>query len=520
MNKKLVGFVFFAAVQFCFEATAQSIIFTIDLKRKAQTIENIGASGAWYSEVVGKNWSAEKKERMAELLFSKSFDSSGNPMGIGLSAWRFNIGGGTFEQGDNSGIRNQLRRVESFLSPDGSYNWNKQQGYVWFTKKAAAYGVKDLIAFSNTAPVQFNKNGLGFKTEKDFITNLRDDKYSDYAVFLATVLKHFDAEGIHFNYISPVNEPQWDWSAKFGSMNQEGSPWHNKDIYKIAVTLDSALAAHQLGTKILVTEAGDLTYLYSRNNHASKQLQQFYAKDSKFYLGNLSHLHKVIEGHSYFTDHGDSMIINVRKKLNDTTTKYNVPFWQSEYSMLGDGYKEGSKERRSTIDCALFLAKMIHYDFTVANATAWHFWNAWEPGRADAETRYNLIALRNITDPRNADYTITKNLWALGHYSRFVQPGMQRIITERNDGSSLMQQAQDVMLSAFANESKLTLVIINYTTAATTIDLKIPGVKNIKQAKRYNTSAEKGEDMRPSLIESINKIDLLPRSLTTLVIDL
>jgi hypothetical protein len=76
------------------------------------------------------------------------------------------------------------------------------------------------------------------------------------------------------------------------------------------------------------------------------------------------------------------------------------------------------------------------------------------------------------------------------------------------------------MLSAFANESKLTVVIINYTSSATTIELKIPGVKKAKQLKRYNTSAERGDDMKPSSIESINKVDLLPRSITTLVIDL
>lgn len=517
MRGTLLTLLFF--VCYCF-AAAQTVTFTIDLKRKAQTIENIGASGAWYSEPVGKYWPAEKKERMAELLFSKSFDAAGNPLGIGLSAWRFNIGGGTFEQGDSSGIRNQLRRVESFLLPDGSYDWNKQQGYLWFTKKAAAYGVKDLIAFSNTPPVQYTKNGLGFRTQKDFVTNLRDDQYSAYAVFLATVLKHFDSVGIHFNYISPVNEPQWDWSAKFGQMNQEGSPWHNKDIHKIAVQLDSALTAQQLTTKILITEAGDLTYLYGRNNHASKQLQEFYAKNSKLYLGNLQHLYKVIEGHSYFTDHGDEMIINVRKKLNDTAMKYNVPFWQSEYSMLGDGYKEGAKERRSAMDCALFLAKIIHHDFTVANATAWHFWNAWEPGRADAETRYNLIALRNITDSVKADYAITKNLWALGHYSRFIRPGMQRIITERNDGLSVLQQAQDVMLSAFATENTLTVVAVNYTSSVTTIELKIPGIKKVKQIKRYTTSAATGEDMQYALQEGIEKVQLKPRSITTLVIEL
>ena len=188
--------------------------------------------------------------------------------------------------------------------------------------------------------------------------------------------------------------------------------------------------------------------------------------------------------------------------------------------MLGDGYKEGSKDRRSAMDCALFLAKMIHHDFTVANATAWHFWNAWEPGRSDAETRYNLIALKNITDPAIANYTVTKNLWALGHYSRFVRPGMQRIVAERNDGLSLVQQAQDIMLSAFANANTVTVVVINYKTSAAKIDLLIPAVKKAKQIKRYTTSAEKGEEMKYASQQSLSGIELSPRSITTLVIDL
>src|SRR5689334_9106941 len=84
----------------------QSITFTINAKQKVQTIDNFGASGAWYSEGIGKYWPDQKKEAMARLLFSRELDSSGRPMGIGLTAWRFNIGGGTAEQGDSSGISN------------------------------------------------------------------------------------------------------------------------------------------------------------------------------------------------------------------------------------------------------------------------------------------------------------------------------------------------------------------------------------------------------------------------------
>jgi len=499
--------------------SAQPVTFTINTKKKAQTIENIGASAAWYSEGIGKYWPQEKKERMAELLFSKSFDTSGNPLGIGLSAWRFNIGGGTAEQGDSSGIRNAVRRVEGFLSNDGTYNCNKQQGYLWFVKKAAAFGVENLIAFSNTPPVQFTKNGLGFNLQKNYETNLREDKYGAYAGFLATVINHFDKEGIHFKYVSPVNEPQWDWSNKFGQMNQEGSPWHNKDIYTITKSLDSALSAQKLSTKILVPEAGILTALYEGDNHASKQIQSFYSKSSPWYIGNLKHVYPVIEGHSYFTDNGDTNIITVRKKLRDTAAKYDVRFWQSEYSMLGNGYKDGKNRKISAIDCALFLSKMIYHDFAVANASAWHLWNAWEPGNADFDTRYYLLALKNNAANTEGDFTITKNLWALGHYSRFIRPGMQRILVQRSDHLNDLEAAQNIMLSAYSNSKQSVIVAINYTTSSKTIQVDIPDVKKIKALKQYVTTADADDNMRSHPLQSLKNITLRPRSIITIVVE-
>lgn len=498
---------------------SQPLTFTIDLKRKVQTIENIGASAAWFSEGIGKYWAAEKKERMAELLFSKGFDKSGNPLGIGLSAWRFNIGGGTAEQGDSSGISNPVKRVEGFLSNDGTYNWQKQSGYMWFVKKAASYGVENLIAFSNTPPVQFTKNGLGFKTEKNYEANLREDRYAAYADFLATVIQHFDKEGLHFNYISPVNEPQWDWSNKFGQMNQEGSPWHNKDIYKITVSLDSALASKKLSSKILITEAGVLTALYEGNNHASKQIQNFYSRNSSQYLGQLRNLHKVIAGHSYFTDNGDTNIVTVRSRLRDTAAAYKIPFWQSEYSMLGNGYKEGKQGKVRAMDCALFLSKIIYHDFAVANASAWQLWNAWERGNADFDTRYYVIALKNNRANTEGDFTITKNLWALGHYSRFIRPGMRRIITSRDDGLNDIEAAKNVMLSAFTNNKNTVIVAVNYTGSAKEIKLEMPGIKKIKGVKQFVTTASADDNMKPYPVNSIKSISLFPRSIATIVIE-
>jgi len=503
-----------------FAQKAKELTIKINAFDKAQKIDNFGAAGAWFSEGIGKNWPAKNREQMAEWLFSKELDKSGNPKGIGLSAWRFNIGGGTTEQGDSSGIRDFRKRVESFLKPDGTYDWTKQSGYLWFTKAARDYGVENLIAFSNTPPVQFNKNGLGYKTEKDYKSNLKPDQYKNYAAFLTTFLKHFDDEGLHFNYISPVNEPQWDWYHPYGEGSQEGTPWRNEEIAQVVRALDSTLSKANSSSKILITEAGQLDYLYGNTGAAGKQTQSFFAKGSPLQLSNLKHLPAVIGGHSYFTDKGDSSRIAIRKHVADTNRKYGVEFWQTEYSMLADGYKEGKKGKIPAMDCALFLSKVIHDDLVYGKAVAWQLWNSWEPGSAEFDTRYYVIALT----PANKEYTdgtitMTKNLWALGHYSRFVRPGMHLLNISRNDKLTDEKIAQDVMVSAFANEKQMVLVAINYTSETRILKPEISNFKSGKTFDEYLTTAEKDVNMKFTKRKDLkNGVALPPRSITTYVL--
>ncbi|MCJ8208986.1 beta-glycosidase [Mucilaginibacter sp. RS28] len=498
----------------------QPLVITVDAKKTAQTIHNIGASGCWFSEGIGKYWPLEKRERMAELLFSKERSADGSPKGIGLSAWRFNIGGGTTEQGDSSGIKDFRKRVECFLNPDGTYDWNKQAGYQWFLRKAKAYGVENLIAFSNTPPVQFNLNGRGFKTAKDYQANLQPDKYQAYADFLSEVIKHFDAEGLHFNYISPVNEPQWDWSNKPGEASQEGSPWSNADIYKVTTALDASLGKKKLTSQIMVTEAGMLTYLYSGKSASSRQIQTFFDHKSPQNICGLKHVPGFIAGHSYFTDTNDSNMVAVRRHLADTAKKYGIEYWQSEYSMLGDGFREGAKGKRSQMDCALFLAKIINQDLTIGNAAAWQFWNSWEPGSPEWDTRYYLLALKPANDQfTDGDFTVTKNLWALGNYSLFIRPGMKRVLTSRNDQLDEVKAAQDVMVAAFTGgKDKLVMVVVNYTDEARSIRPQLKSFNSIKSYRTYTTAAGEKENLKPSAVQQFKgAISLLPRSVTTVI---
>jgi len=498
-----------------------TIKITIDFNKTAQTIHNIGASGCWFSEGIGKDWPVAKREKIAQLLFSKKLDQEGNPEGIGLSAWRFNIGAGTAEQGDSSGIKDFRKRTESFLKPDGTYDWTKQSGYQFFLRKAYDYGVENLIAFSNTPPVQFARNGLGYKTEKDYTSNLKADAYDQYANFLAQVVKHFDGEGLHFKYVSPVNEPQWDWSRKYKEADQEGSPWKNEEIYKVTKALNTALDKEKLNSKILITEAGMLNYLYGGNTGASKQVQQFFNSKSPLYVGGLSHVPKVIAGHSYYTESNDTVLVSTRKKVADTALSYGVDYWQSEYSMLGDGFREGMKGKRSAMDCALFLSKVIYSDLVVGNATAWQFWNSYEPGKAESDIRYYLIALNPRPDYKDGEFTVTKNLWALGHYSLFVRPGMKRIITS-SDITGQQVLDKNLLISSYTDKNnKLVVVAANHGTVPIKLNLELKNTKKkYKKAIRYLTDSSDTQNMRPSAVFSYQSGTLLPaRSISTIVVD-
>jgi O-glycosyl hydrolase len=487
---------------------------TINLNKKAQTIQNFGASGCWFSDPIGRYWADSVKKQMAELLFSKTADKHGNPKGIGLSAWRFNIGAGTAEQGDSSGIKDVNRRVECFLNADGTYSWNKEQGYLWFTKQARDYGVENLIAFVNSPPVYYTQNGLGYKTTKSAYANLKPDKYDAYAAFLAEVIAHFDKENIHFKYISPVNEPQWDWYNPFGKGSQEGSPYTNEEIYKVVKTLDQALTSRKRSTQILMPEAGALNYLYSSPGHSKtgSQVQSFWSAGSTNYIGNLKSVSKFVAGHGYFTETSEKGIISIRQQVADTARKYNVEYWQSEYSMLGDGFKEGIKGDRSAFDCALFLAKLIHHDLTAGNASAWQFWNSWEPGKADINTRYYLLALNPLPGFKSGTFTITKNLWALGHFSRFIRPGMSRI--------ELAAPDRDLLTSAYYGQKKLVLVIINNGTDKKRMQLHLPAGRFHKTYLPYVTTAAGNDNMTLYPSSNLNKVlNIEPRAIYTLVID-
>lgn len=175
-------------------------------ERRYQVIENFGASDAWSMDPIGREWSLENKNRLADLLFSRD-------KGIGLSLWRFNIGAGS-RWTDGNSLWDPWRGAEAFKrSEDSAYNWTRQAGQQWFLKAARDRGVRQFLACAYSPPVWMTANGHAYCDARTGSTNLKPGSEGAFARYLADVLARFARQGMPFQYLSPANEPQWAWEG-------------------------------------------------------------------------------------------------------------------------------------------------------------------------------------------------------------------------------------------------------------------------------------------------------------------
>ena len=133
---------------------------TVLLDEERQIIDNFAASDAWSMQKIG-GWSPSNRDRVADLLFSQT-------NGIGLSCWRFNVGGGIISK-----ITNPWRTAETFEIAPRQYDWTRQRNEQWFLQAAKRRGVPQFLAFVNSPPARLTRNGLTFCDRDTSTTNLR-----------------------------------------------------------------------------------------------------------------------------------------------------------------------------------------------------------------------------------------------------------------------------------------------------------------------------------------------------------
>lgn len=501
---------------------------TINPSKSYQTIVDFGASDCWTADFVGKYFSTSEKEKSAKWLFSQNFDANGNPEGIGLSMWRINLGAGSAEQGANSGIEDETRRGYCYLDAKGTYDWTKSAGQQYFMQQAKQYGVDHFLLFSNSAPVQFTKNGKAYTNAGEKDCNLNDNHFGDFADFLTTTAKHFIDEGYNITMIDPVNEPQYDWTS-----GQEGSPWSNESIAKLARALDASITHQGLSTKILLPEACQWKALYmdGTEKRANNQIEAFFnAEHVQTYIGNLEHLQKAVAGHSYWTFGTNDDLKNVREAVAKKAAEYGLDVYQTEWSMLDKEPSTSagfpiSYDAASYTDIALYMGKLIYCDLAFGNMASWSYWTTFAQEKWGQKNRFYLLRLNANGDNDHESYGDIKqggtisdnmNLWVLGNFSRFIRPGYQRVDHATDQSESLNKLMGSAYLSP--DGKRLVIVYVNMGSA-TGVKINVNGQSSAKDIHLYRTSATENLKNIVGTYALGNRIMIPAKSVNTIVID-
>jgi glucuronoarabinoxylan endo-1,4-beta-xylanase len=235
--------------------------------------------------------------------------------------------------------------------------------------------------------------------------HLLPSHYQDYADLLSTYVRNMQARGMTIHAVSIANEP--DITASY-----ESSRWTAPEFAAFLPVLADTFARDGVTAQIVLPEESGWRFDLASNIFSDPNL-----------LADVG----IVAGHNY------------------SGTPAAVPqaqgkgLWETEVSSF-EAFDPG-------IGNAVRWAKNIHDFMAVAHANAWHYWWIKSSG-ADNE---GLLG---------TNWEVTKRLWAVGNYSKFVRPGWVDI-GATDDGGVFVSAFKDPASGQFA------IVAVNQGGAAT-----------------------------------------------------
>lgn len=398
----------------------------LDRSKTFQTFEGIGASGAWWAQIVG-GWDnkdengEEVRNVISRLLYSKTD-------GIGMNIYRYNIGGGSAHSGKGE-YSDFARRTESFDAGDGKYDFTRDKNAVYMMHQAVRDGANEVILFVNSPIERLTKNRMShLKKNHAFRTNLSSKNYSQFAKYCLDVTEHFASEGVPVKHLSPINEPFWIWTG-----GQEGCHYSPRQAGKVMLCFAKELKKRSKlsSVKLSGLENGDIRWF------------------NKSYTRNLLKYPEVracidsIDLHSYFL-YQPLPFFNDRIKFLNRYRKWldkcypKMPVKMSEWTHMVGG-------KNPNMDSAIETVKTMIEDFTLLGVTSWQHWIAC----SHYDYHDGLIYL----DLEKKSFETTKRLYATGNFSKYIPLGAKRIDVRCDD--------EDTTVIAFEKDDKTVLIALN-----------------------------------------------------------
>jgi glucuronoarabinoxylan endo-1,4-beta-xylanase len=249
--------------------------------------------------------------------------------------------------------------------------------------------------------------------------HLLTSHYQDYANLLSQYVRNMRARGITISAISIANEP--DFTPSYESSN-----WTASEFAAFLPVLANTFARDGVTSRIILPEESGWHFELANSIFANPSLLA--------YVG-------IVAGHNY------------------GGTPAPVPqaqgkgLWETEVSSF-EAFDPG-------ISNGLRWAKNIHDFMTIAHTNAWNYW--WL--KSNGNDNQGLLG---------PNWEVTKRLWAVGNYSRFVRPGWVDI-GATDDGGVLISAYKDPVSGQFAivavnqgNAVSKTFALHGFTAATVT----------------------------------------------------
>ncbi len=432
---------------------------TVNWNETHQSIDGFGVADPWPADFL-QSFAEPARSEMVSLLFSQD-------RGAGFSILRSEIGSGGGAPANTN--------TQTIEPSQGNFTWNVDAGQVWLMHQAQSYGVNQFESTAWSPPAWMKTNNS--------VTNggsLRTDMYQAYADYLAAYVQGYHSHfGVDTSAISPANEP--DVTQTYQSANWTGEQFRTfvRDYLKPTFVKDG------ITTKILLPEPSCWNDVLGGKNFAGPTLS-----DPQAAAGV-----DIVAGHDYCNNANTPF--TQAKQLGKQQ-------WETEVSNFG------SPPANPWISDGLQWANRIYTNLVQAESNAWFFWLATHPASLNNADNQALL----YQDSSNNTFSITKRLFAIGNYSRFIRPGYVRIGATSNPTSN-------VNLSAYKDpgNSKVVIVAVNNDTSnSQNLNISVNGFSPTYLTP-YVTSALESLEQNTSVPFSNGSaaVTLPPASITTFV---
>uniref|UniRef100_UPI00404857FE T9SS type A sorting domain-containing protein n=1 Tax=Mariniflexile sp. TaxID=1979402 RepID=UPI00404857FE len=276
----------------------------------------------------------------------------------------------------------------------------------------------------------------------------------EYAEWAFMIIKRWKDQGYELPYYSIINEPGYT----------RGGIWPGTYMRDCIKLLGPKLDAAGIQTKMVIPDDLNADEAFTR--------AQIILDDSvaRSYVGALAY-------HLYGGNNAN------KTAMMQLGQQYNIPIWMTEYSRP-DAFAWGNQ----------IHDVIANYGVSAVD----HMWGFF----GQQETNGTQLISLNFTGTNYTGYTINKQYYVTGQYSKFVKPGARRIES--------ISSNNDVRVTAFRDGVNVSIVVLNNHGNSQTVDFSLNGLNNITTLKAVRTSLTEN-------LNSLGDITVLNDSFSTIL---